>query len=107
MTTRDSDPRFSAAMTELVLEALALVAAANVEHWPGCWGRHEGFTYAGGQPMPGALRAALHHAWHAQLITAPAREPYYATRPVRLTVTGRRWLRARQEPTAADMAQPG
>jgi hypothetical protein len=102
--SQDRDPRFSPDMAKLVLEALDLVAVGNVEHWPGCWGEHEGFTHAGGGPLSGAMRAALLHAWHAHLITAPAREPYYATRPVRLTVAGRRWLHAHQEPTVTDVA---
>jgi len=102
MTTQQRDPRFSPAMATRVLDALDLVTTANVEFWPGCWGEHEGFTHVGGGPLSAAMRAALINAWHAQLITAPARDAYYEPRLVQLTPTGRRWLSAHQEQAAAD-----
>jgi hypothetical protein len=101
MTEQDRDPRFSPTVAARVLDALDLVAAVNVEWWPGAWGEHEGFTQVGGDPLSGSMRTALHHAWHAQLITAPERDPYYEPRLVQLTPTGRRWLRTERDQAAA------
>jgi hypothetical protein len=101
MTEQSRDPRFSPAVAARVLDALDLVAAVNVEFWPGAWGEHEGFTNVGGGKLSAPMRAALDHAWHAQLIAAPDRDPYYAPRLVQLTATGRRWLDAQRERAAA------
>lgn len=98
MNPQRSDPDFSPGVAARVLSALDLVAAVNVEFWPGCWGEHEGFTQVGGGPLPGTMRTALNHAWHAQLISAPQGDhAYHEPRLVQLTATGRRWLHAQQD----------
>lgn len=98
------EPGFSSAMAELVADVLALVDARDIVFHPGCWGTHEGFTTRHDVPLSGADRGALHHAWHAGLITTgPVLNPYYRRRPVSVTAPGRLWLRAQRPGDPAEV----
>jgi hypothetical protein len=94
-------------MSEAVADVLALVQARDIVFHPGCWGTHEGFTTRTDAALSGADRAALHHAWHAGLITTgPVLNPYYRRRPVSVTAAGLLWLRAQRpdDPAATSVA---